>query len=311
MKTAVRVAAAMALLIAPVGARAGTQARVTGRVTDSDGHPIEGATVTVTTPAITSYRMSVKTAKDGQYGFIINDATLNYHLRFEREGYKPAEADKKFSIDEITTVDQRLSRPAPAAPAAPALLSASQQATLAYNEGVDLLNSGKRDAAEAKLREAVGKSPDLPQAWEALATIAYEKKDWPGVLEYGQKATDLDPTLDSLYRMMGDAAEQTGDKKAAGEWKKKYEEANPDDPEVLYQKGAAAFNKKQLKEAEEYFQKAVAAKPDYAMAHYELGMVSFNLKKPQAAREHLEKYLQLDPGGKEAATAREILSYLK
>ncbi|MGH9316866.1 MAG: carboxypeptidase-like regulatory domain-containing protein, partial [Thermoanaerobaculia bacterium] len=126
-------AGSIILLLASAGAQAGTQGRVAGRVTDSDGNPIEGVTVTITTPAITNYRLSVKTSKNGQYGFIVNDATLNYHMRFEREGYAPADVDKKFSTGEITTVDQKLSRPLPAAPAAPGHLSASEQATLAYN----------------------------------------------------------------------------------------------------------------------------------------------------------------------------------
>ena len=63
--------------------------------------------------------------------------------------------------------------------------------------------------------EAVGKNPDLPQAWQALTVIAHEKKDWAKTLEYGQKALDLDPSNTKLYGMMTDAAEKSGDKKAA------------------------------------------------------------------------------------------------
>ena len=39
------------------------------------------------------------------------------------------------------------------------------------------------------------KNPDLPQGWQALTIIAYQNKDWNKVLEAGQKATDLDPSL--------------------------------------------------------------------------------------------------------------------
>ena len=47
------------------------------------------------------------------------------------------------------------------------------------------------------------------------------------------------------------------------------------------------------------------------MAHFQLGMVSLNLKKNDAAKEHLKKYVELDPKGAEAETAKEILSMLK
>ncbi len=294
------------------------QGRVAGKVTDSAGNPIEGVTLIVTTPALRNLKVTVKTDKNGQYGFIINDATLHYHMRFEKEGYAPSDRDEKFKISEPTTVDEKLMKTseasAPAArggAAAPAAPSANDQAAKAYNDGVDLLNAGDKDGAAKRFQDAVSKNPDLPQGWQALATIAYEKKDWAKTLEYGQKATDLDPSLASLYGMLADAATKSGDKKAAAEWQSKYAEANPDSPEILYNKGVEAYNKKNLKEAESFLSKAAQAKPDFALAHFWLGMTSFTLNKKAAAKEHLEKYLQLDPNGSEAATAKEILPLLK
>ncbi len=315
MKTTWRALTALLFLLVTVPALAGTQGRVAGKVTDSEGNPIEGVTVTVTTSAIKNFKLTVKTSKDGQYGLIVNDATLHYHMRFEKEGYAPAEAEQKFSTVETTTVDQKLLKPPQAAaaaggPAAAAAPSVSQQATLAYNTGVDLMNSGNKDAAAAKFQEAVGKNPDLPQGWQALATIAYERKDWARVLEYGQKATDLDPAMSSLYTMMGEAAEKSGDRKGAAEWRRKYEEANPDSPEILYNKGIEAYNKGKMKDAEAALSKAVEVKPDYALAHYYLGLAALNQKKNSVAKEHLKKYLELEPNGSEAATAKEWLAAL-
>ncbi|HEY3123186.1 MAG TPA: tetratricopeptide repeat protein, partial [Thermoanaerobaculia bacterium] len=81
--------------------------------------------------------------------------------------------------------------------------------------------------------------------------------------------------------------------------------------EILYNKGVEAYNKGKMKDAEAALSKAVEARPDLAMGHFLLGMVSFNLNKKAAAREHLQKYLELDPNGKEAATAKELLPLLK
>jgi Tfp pilus assembly protein PilF len=55
----------------------------------------------------------------------------------------------------------------------------------------------------------------------------------------------------------------------------------------------------------------VEAKPDFANAQFYLGMASFNLNHKASAKEHLQKYLELDPNGKEAGTAKEILPLLK
>ena len=293
---------------------AGAQARLRGNVTDSSGKPIEGATITVTTPNLRTFKLTLKSDKKGDWGTILNDATMPYHVRIEKEGYAPGEADRKVPVGDVGEVNARLLTTAEAAAAAggvPAVASPADQAAVVFNEGVDLLTAGDKAAAEAKFLEAVAKNPDLPQGWHALATIAHGKKDWAKALEYGQKALDLDPTLTQLYAVMATAAEQSGDKKAAAEWMVKYEEANPDTPEALYNKGIDAYNKKKIKDAEAMLLKAVEAKPDFALAHFWLGMASFNLNKKTAAKEHLEKYLELEPNGSESSTAKELLPLLK
>jgi tetratricopeptide (TPR) repeat protein len=321
MKNTLRIFAALLTLLLAAAAQAATQGRVTGKVVDSAGNAVEGATITITTPSIRSFKISVTTKKDGTYGFIVNDATMLYDLKIEKEGFVGVNlAKQKFSTVEITNVPpQTMLKPseattgkaAPAGAAAAAAPSPSEQAAVAYNAAVDLLNSGDKAGAEAKLKEAVAKNPDLPQAWQALAVVAHQNKDWAKTVEYGQKALDLDPSATNLYGMMTDAAEKSGDKKAAAEWRKKYDEANPDSPEILYNKGVEAYNKGKMKDAEAALSKAVEAKPDLAMGHFLLGMVSFNLNKKAAARQHLQKYLELDPNGKEAATAKELLPLVK
>ncbi len=319
MKTMLRTFFPLAILVLALPALAGTQGRATGKVLDSAGNPLEGVTITVTTPSIRNFKLTVTTKKDGSYGFIVNDATLLYDMKLEKDGYRGVALSKqKFSTVEVTNVPSQTlltGSEVPAAkgqaPAAAAAPSSSEQATLAYNAAVDALNAGDKAGAETKLKEAVAKNPDLPQAWNALAIVAYEKKDWAKTLEYGQKALDLDPSLTGLYGMMTDAAEKGGDKKASAEWRKKYEETNADSPDILYNKGVEAYNKGKMKDAEAALSKAVEAKPDLAMGHFLLGMVSFNLNKKAAAREHLQKYLELDPNGKEAATAKELLPLVK
>jgi tetratricopeptide (TPR) repeat protein len=295
---------------------AGAQARLKGKVTDSAGKPLDGVAVTLTTPNLRIFKVNLKTDKNGEYGTIVNDATMPYHLKFEKEGYVPSESDKKIPVGDIGVVDAKLQSTAEAGQAARASGKAAppsptEQAALVFNEGVDLLTAGKKAEAEAKFQEAVAKNPDLPQGWQALAVIANEKKDWAKTLEYGQKALELDPSLTPLYGTMANAATQSGDKKAAAEWQAKYAEANPDTAESLYNKGVEAYNSKKVKDAEALLTKAVEAKPDFAIAHFWLGMASFNLNKKGAAREHLEKYLELEPNGAEAATAKEILPLVK
>jgi len=290
---------------------------VQGKVTDSAGNPVEGAAVTVTTPNLTSFKLNLKTDASGHYTTILQDCTMPYHVKFEKEGFGAQELDKKIPIGEQGEVNMKMlktsemaARPG-AAPAAPAKASPNEEAVTAFNAGVEALQGGDKATAETKFQEAVAKNPDLPNGWQVLAQLAYEKKDWPKTLEYGQKATDLDPSLTNLYAMMAEAARQSGDKKAAAEWTSRYAEANPDSPEILFNKGIDAYNKGKMKDAEASLTKAVEAKPDFANALFWLGMAEFNQNKKGEAKTHLEKYLEIEPNGKEAGTAKEILPLLK
>jgi tetratricopeptide (TPR) repeat protein len=320
MKNTFRTLAALAAFFAAAFAQGGAQCRLQGTIKDSGGNPVDGASVTITTPSMTSFKTSLKTDGTGRYSTILQDCTMPYHLKFEKEGYAPQDLDKKIPIGEQATEDRKLLKTSevaaqpgarPAAPAAPAAPSANEQAVTAFNAGVEAMQGGDKAAAETKFKEAVEKNPDLPNGWQVLAQLAYEKKDWAHVLEYGQKATDLDPSMTNLYAMMAEAARQSGDKKGAAEWTARYAEANPDSPEILFNKGIDAYNKGKMKDAEASLTKAVAVKPDFANAVFWLGMAEFNQNKKTEAKEHLSKYLELDPNGKEAGTAKEILPLLK
>jgi Tfp pilus assembly protein PilF len=322
MKRTILLAAVLAILVAlvSVALMAVSQARINGTVTDQSGTPLEGATITVTTPSLTNFKLTFKTDKGGKWGTILNDATLPYHVKVEKEGFASYEADEKIAIGDIFLLQVKLS-PSTAAPggaspakgpAAPAAPSGNEQAVQAFNSGVESLNAGDKAAAETHFLEATKKNADLPNAWQALTQLAYEKKDWAKTIEYGRKATDLDPSMSNLYGMMEQAAKQSGDTKSAAEFGAKFREANPEaGAGEAYNAGVAAYNKGKMKEAEASLAKAVEAKPDWAEAHYLLGMAAFNQNKKDMAKEHLSKYLELAPTGKEAATVKEILPLLK
>ena len=322
MKTTVRWIAGAAAFLSAAFLHAGAQCRLLGTVTDSSGAPVEGATVTVTTPSLRTLKLTQKTDGKGKYSLVLQDCTMPYHVNFEKDGFVSAGEDKKIPINDQGTLDMKLLKtseakapvggaPGKAGGGAPPPPSASDQAVGAFNAGVDAMNAGDKATAEAKFQEAVAKNPDLPAGWRALAGIAYEKKDYAKTLEYGQKTLDLDPTMTELYPMLAESARATGDKKGAAEWQARYAEANPDSPEILYNKGIEAYNKGKMKDAEAMLTKAVEAKPDFANAQFYLGMASFNLNHKASAKEHLQKYLDLDPNGKEAGTAKEILPLLK
>ena len=49
----------------------------------------------------------------------------------------------------------------------------------------------------------------------------------------------------------------------------------------------------------------------FSQSYYELGMIYVRSGKTAEAKANLEKYLELDPSGRDAATAKEMMNYLK
>jgi Tfp pilus assembly protein PilF len=64
-------------------------------------------------------------------------------------------------------------------------------------------------------------------------------------------------------------------------------------------------------DGEKLLKQAIAADEKMAIAYYELGMIYVRSGKAADAKASLSKYLELDPNGKDAATAKEMLGYLK
>src|SRR6266550_4081707 len=183
MRHTIRLAAALAGFLAAGYLHAGAQCRLLGVVTDSAGAPVEGANVTVTTPGLTTFKLSLKTDAKGAYATILNDCTMPYKVTVAKNGFAPQEVSKKIAIGDAGNIDVKLlkssevpGKPGPGAPAV-AAPSPANEAVAAYNAGVEALNAGDKAGAEGKFLGAVKINPDLPAGWFALTQIAYEKKD--------------------------------------------------------------------------------------------------------------------------------------
>lgn len=300
-------AAALALAL-PVWA--GAQARITGEVTDGKGVPLEGVKVLITTPAITNFKLEFTTDKAGKWATILNDSTIKYHYRFEKQGYITVEQDKKVAIGTTEQLDIKLLNQEQAREQG-LVKEVVDPFTNAYNTAVDKYQAGDLDGAMTAVEEAIKIGPTKANGYDLGAKIALKKKDWDKVLEYGEKAISLDEDNTAMLGILLEAARGKGDKVKTAEYDKKFSAANPDQPEIVYNKAVELYNKGDFKGAEPLLKKAVDAKPDFAAAHFLLGMCSVNLNKIPEMKKQLNEYLKLDPKGKDAGTAKEMLDAFK
>jgi tetratricopeptide (TPR) repeat protein len=300
----------LALLLSAGAALAGAQARITGKVTDGKGTPLADAKVTITTKSLSNFKIEMKTDKDGKWATILNDSTITYHYKFEKQGFIGVDQDKKVPIGESAVLDVQLLTQQQAIEQG-VVKEVSDPFVMNYNAAVEAYQAENLDLAWAKAQEAVKAGPEKANGYDLAAKIALKKKDWDAVIAMGEKSLALEADNPPLIGSLMEAYRAKGDKAKAAEYEKKYIAANPDQPDVIYNQAVELYNKGKFKEAEPLLVKVVEAKADHAKAHYLLGMCYVNLNKIPEMKKHLGEYLKLDPKGSDAATAKEMLDAFK
>ncbi len=287
---------------------AGVEARMTGKITDAvTKAPIPNAMITIVSTGQRNFKADFKGEKSGDYRLLLGDGTLPYKVTYSAPGYQPYSENIKLKISDTTVKDVVLSPAVTAAAAAPVAAPKADPAVTAYNDGAMLFNEGKQAEAAAKFEEAVAAKPDLIAGWEALAKVYVGQKNYPKAITSANKALELAPDETDMYTILFNAYSATGDKAKAAEAKAKM----PADSGVLFNDAARLINAGKDKEAEPVLKQAIAVNDKFAPAYYELGMLYVRAQKPADAKANLQKYLELEPDGKDAATAKEMLKWVK
>lgn len=307
-----RKALSVSLLLGLLGAAAVFaigEARLTGKVTDAQGNPLADVTINITSATqAKSYKSTTKTDKKGAYTIFVLDGTIPYKFTFSKEGFAPYEETIKLKLNpEKNTRDIQLVAPQAAQAAAAPGGAGADPAVLAYNEGAALANERKDREAIVKMEEAIALKPDLTAAWIGLAKLYARVSDWPKAINAAVKALEVDSENPELLTLVAEGYEKTGDKAKAAEFRKRA----PANAALLYNEAANHINGGRDAQAEPLLKQAIGADGTFAPAYYELGMIYVRAGKNADARTNLQKYLELQPDGKDAATAKEMLTYVK
>ena len=181
-----------------------------------------------------------------------------------------------------------------------------------FNLGAEASRAGETDAAIAYLERALVVDPTLDPAASALGSLYLKKKDYPKALAFAEKVLVAKPgDLEAMtlryetYRAMGDKAKATEAQAAM------QAASAASTPEELYKQGVALYNANNSAAARATFEQLVERDPNHAKAHFLLGNILVSTGENAKAKEHLQKFLELAPNDGDAATAKEMLAYLK
>lgn len=285
------------------------EARMQGKITDAATHkPIPNAVITIDAISGHTVHNEFKTDKDGVYRFLILDGTLTYKFTYKAEGYAPVEFTFKPVLGDVNTKDVTMAPGSAGGAVAGAVPTAkANPGVAAYNEAAAMANEGKVPEAIAKLEEAVTAKPDLTAGYEALAKLYLRSKNYEKAIDRANKALEIDTDNQDMFSVLAESYTAKGDKVKAAEYRKKL----PADASAMFNEAARLINTGKDGEAEPLLKGAIAANDKFAQAYYELGMLYVRTQKNADAKTNLQKYLELEPTGKDAATAKEMLNYVK
>lgn len=283
------------------------EARMTGKILDvATGKPVEGGVVKLEAVSGKTVKIEQPAKKDGSFTVFVLDGTLSYKFTVSAPGYATYEETIKLKLGETNIRNFELIK-GELAPAGAAVPSAPDPAVVLYNAGAALSNSGDAAGAMAKFQEAVALKPDLTAGWMALAKVAAKEKKYQVAIEAAKKGLEIDDEDVDMWTVLYQSYTALGDKANAAIAEKKM----PANASKLFNDGARLVNEGKAAEAAAAFQQAVAIDEKFARAWYELGIVYVGLGKNAEATAALNKYLALEPSGKDAPTAKEMLSYIK
>jgi Tfp pilus assembly protein PilF len=188
------IACFLVLMLAMPGlALAKKNGRLLGKIVDTEGEPIQGVSITVTSPELPDFKESETTNKRGMFIVDFENVFVTYIYRIEKTGYQPMEVHDKWTREGDKRSEWTMQEAA--VQAAEGLVApTSAPAAQAYNDGIRALDAKAYKEAEAKFLAAIEHDPELHQAWAALSMAQLEQGRNEDAVASSEKAIALGST---------------------------------------------------------------------------------------------------------------------
>jgi len=283
-------------------------ARVSVRVVDSGGAPVEGATLNVSCNERDDLSDTKVTNKKGRISLIHIESQRTYRYEIVKEGYQTQVRQVHPDSTETTRLEivlLPLIRSEVSEGKKPAV-SGGGRAVEAFNEGTEARQRGDLELAEKKFRQAAELNPNVAEPHVALAVVAHQRGDYTAAASEAEKALAISPNNNQAllirhdaYRLLGDAEKEAEAAAALREHGDISVAAG-----AVFTEGLTEYRAGKVDEAKERFARAVELDPTMANAHLMLGSIALSEGDPETADTMAGKVLELDPGNVNAMKIR-------
>jgi Tfp pilus assembly protein PilF len=289
------------------------RARISGRVTDPAGEPIEGATIKLTF-VMSGDTAEVTTDDDGRF----NKGGLgrgDWNVDVSAPGYIPQAMSARLSEDVRLKPLQIVLTPGEAPAGGGAGVGFSNELGDAVKEANVLFDAGDMAGAYAAFNQILQEfsADDDPLLYMVnlnAANAAYGMQDFDKAIEHYQAVLLADESNTDARLGVANAHMMNRDIDAAMAEIEKINVADISDPIVFYNIGSLLFDQGQSAEAATYYELALQRNPNFADAHMQLALCMIQQGMMEEAKPHLEKVIELDPDSPNAALAQDFLNSL-
>ncbi len=181
-----------------------------------------------------------------------------------------------------------------------------------YNEGGEAFQAGDKDTALAKFEQAAELDSSLTDAHHAIATLRLAKGDYELSAAAAEKALAMGSEDVRTLRVLYDAYDALGRTEQLTEIAPRLAAVDPDfgGPTPLEQ-AATLWNAGAAKKAVVIARLALSMDPSLAKAYYFIGLDHLSNGENPEARAALTKFVEMAPDDPEAATAKEMMTYIE
>jgi len=272
-------------------------ARVSGKVMDEEGKPLENAIVKLNLP--NAGGTEIKTNKKGEWQ-IGGISRGDWQIDFECPPYEPRRIT--VSVAELTRVppvEIKLK------------LDINEVIRTEVVKAADFI--AKNQYAEArKVYEAVlAKYPSAYRLEPYLARTYYLEKNYDEAIKHMKIAIEKDPSdLENKLRL-GNIYMETGKMEEGRQLLATVDDTAVKDPGIFVNVGISLMNQNKADEALMYFEKGVKNFPNAPDCYYYRGLLRLQKGDTAGMKADFTKFLELAPNAPEAAAAKKALEQIK
>jgi tetratricopeptide (TPR) repeat protein len=297
-RTAVAVIAA-ALLASSAMAQARGNARLSGKVVDEQGQPLENALITAQMTG-QSDMLSGKTDKKGEWR-INNVPNGEWKVQVSKEGLDTATETVEVKADKAPPLNVTLKK------AVDPMIAVNAK----LQEAATLAQAGKIPDARKIYEDLIAKYPQIYQLEGFIARTYAAENNIPMAMQHLKVNLEKEPNNVELKLFQAELLMESGDKAGAKAILDAVDMKEVKDPYTFINQAINLINDKKGAEAAELLTKLIAQFPTTNELYYYRGRAYVASDKLDDAKADLEKFVQLAPNAKETADAKKILEQIK